>query len=193
MIRNSVHQNEMRSRISLTRLRVENGRTHLVGVINSPTSASGMEVRVYNERLGVIRDIALTTYCTRWHSRFHRIVTCNNETNKPISLMLGNNGLSGKLSESFGSLRSLENIDLSDNDIKGSIPAEIGAIDNLRMLRLSYNQFSSTVPNQFLQLQKLELAHFQSNRLTGEISLNSQYMVGDSSFISDCGVPTGKK
>ena len=117
-------------------------------------------------------------------------VTCSNETNLPIRLDLGTNGLSGTFSTSFGNLRSLESIDLSDNDIKGSIPAAISDFTELQMLRLSYNQFTSSVPSQLLELQNLELAHFQSNRLTGEISLNSQLMMDASSFISDCGVPT---
>jgi hypothetical protein len=41
-----------------------------------------------------------------------------------------------------------------------------------------------------MQLQNLELAHFQSNRLTGVITLRSEFLADDSSFISDCGVPT---
>ena len=119
-------------------------------------------------------------------------VQCSNYTKQVVGLDLGNNGLSGKLSHTFGMLRSLESIDLSDNDIKGPIPSEIGSFDNLKKLRLSYNQFTSTVPSELMQLQKLETAHFQSNRLTGEISLSNQFMIQESSFISDCGVPTGE-
>ncbi|KAL3795399.1 hypothetical protein ACHAWO_002646 [Cyclotella atomus] len=135
------------------------------------------------------------TVSTGWNDQFLEVcawfgVTCNNETKQPIRLELNNNGLSGKLSDTFGALRSLEYIDISDNDIKGSIPSDLGSFENLKTLRLSYNQFSSTIPSQLLQLQNLELAHFQSNRLTGVISLNAELMLDPSSFISDCGVPT---
>lgn len=117
-------------------------------------------------------------------------VECSNETKKPIALNLGSNGLSGTFSDTFGTLSTLEIIDLSDNDIKGSIPPDLGSLENLRMLRLSYNQFISSIPPQLSQLKNLELAHFQSNRLTGEVVVNSQFMIEESSFISDCGVPT---
>lgn len=44
-------------------------------------------------------------------------ITCNSESHV-IRLDLPNNGLSGRLSESLGDLKSLQAIDLSDNDIK---------------------------------------------------------------------------
>ena len=98
----------------------------------------------------------------------------------------------GRLSESLGRLFSLERIDLSDNDIKGSIPDALSRLVNLNTLRLSYNLLTGNLPVQLIQLENLELAHFQSNRLTGEIILNNDLMVDPSSFISDCGVPTGE-
>ena len=63
---------------------------------------------------------------------------------------------------------------------------------NLNTLRLSYNLLTGNLPAQLIQLKNLEIAHFQSNRLTGEIILNNELMTDDSSFISDCGVPTGE-
>ncbi len=53
-----------------------------------------------------------TNYCN-WKG-----VTCDNSTNHVTKLNLTNNGLSGRLSESIGSLTSFELLDLSDNDIK---------------------------------------------------------------------------
>jgi hypothetical protein len=142
-----------------------------------------------------------TDFCS-WYG-----ITCSNETSLPVHLDLGSNGLSGTISKTFGTLRSLEKIDLSDNNIKGTIPADIGGLSNLQSLRLSYNQFTSSIPTELVQLQNIERAHFQSNRLvpvlfyhfplvqslsltqsnrlTGEISLGSRFMIGDSSFISD--------
>ena len=45
-------------------------------------------------------------------------VTCDDKTGKVVMLNMTNNGLSGKLSTSIGSLSSLKVLDLSDNDIK---------------------------------------------------------------------------
>ncbi|KAL3779798.1 LOW QUALITY PROTEIN: hypothetical protein ACHAWO_010026 [Cyclotella atomus] len=125
-------------------------------------------------------------------------ITCSNDTNKPVRLELGNNALSGMLSEGFGELVSLEEIDLSDKfllkmrtlncpmvayffssiDIKCSIPSGISNMENLRVLRLSYNQLTSSIPPEdLIWLNGLELVHFQSNRLTGTLSLSSELMV----------------
>jgi hypothetical protein len=57
------------------------------------------------------------TVSTGWNDQFLEVcawfgVTCNNETKQPIRLELNNNGLSGKLSDTFGALRSLEYIDI---------------------------------------------------------------------------------
>jgi len=120
----------------------------------------------------------------KWHG-----VNCN-ELEQPVELDLKSNGLSGRLSDKLGELFSLEKIDLSDNDIKGSIPDALRRLANLNTLRLSYNLFTGNLPTQLIQLENLELAHFQSNRLTGQIILRNELMIDDSSFISDCGVPT---
>jgi hypothetical protein len=57
------------------------------------------------------------TVSTGWNDQFINVcdwfgVKCNNETKQPTRLELNNNGLSGKLSDTFGVLRSLEYIDL---------------------------------------------------------------------------------
>ena len=53
-----------------------------------------------------------TSHC-HWYG-----VTCDDDTGKVVKLEMTNNGLSGKLSTSVGSLSSLKVLDLSDNDIK---------------------------------------------------------------------------
>ncbi len=52
------------------------------------------------------------SYCD-WHG-----VTCDDDTKNVKELVLSNNGLSGRLSESIGNLSSINKLDLSDNDIK---------------------------------------------------------------------------
>lgn len=53
-----------------------------------------------------------SSYCS-WHG-----VTCDATNTLTEKLNLTNNGLSGKLNESIGDLKSLKILDLSDNDIK---------------------------------------------------------------------------
>ncbi|KAL7465997.1 hypothetical protein ACHAXS_006290, partial [Conticribra weissflogii] len=118
-------------------------------------------------------------------------VTCD-ERNNVVMIELSNNGLSGKLSTSIGNLSSLEVLDLSDNDIKGSIPSDIGRLLNLNRLRLSFNGFTGTAPQDLENLTRLKLAQIHGNRISGTIP-NIRVDKADlkeSSFVSDCGVPT---
>ena len=72
---------------------------------------------------------------------------------------------------------------------QGIIPPEIGLLANLTSLRLSYNSFIGTVPSELEHLNSLALLHLHSNRLIGNLSL-SFLTANESSFISDCGLPT---
>lgn len=117
-------------------------------------------------------------------------IKCSEITGRVLELDLSNNGLSGFLNESVGRITSLRVLDLNDNNLKGLIPSELFLLSSLTSLRLSYNQFSGTVPIQLAHLSNLELVQFHSNWLTGEIHLNSQLRKHNSSFTSDCGVPS---
>jgi hypothetical protein len=118
-------------------------------------------------------------------------VVCDNDTGPVVGLNLTNNGLSGTLSEMLGSLTSLELLDLSDNDLKGSIPSDIGSLLHLKRLRISYNALTGEVPQNISSLEHLELLHLHGNRLTGSMPyVNSWGLTENSSFISDCGVPS---
>ena len=106
------------------------------------------------------------------------------------NLTLRSNGLSGRLSRSIADLRSLKILDLSDNELKGHLPLQIGYMSNLTYLRLSYNAFVGTIPS-LENLNNLSLFHLHGNRLQGSVPyVDKQAMSGDSSFITDCGVPT---
>lgn len=78
------------------------------------------------------------------------------------------------------------------NFLQGNIPTEIGLLSDLSYLRLSYNNLVGTMPMEFQELSQLKTIQLQSNRISGAIplSMNAQLDVGQSTFISGCGVPT---
>ncbi len=74
---------------------------------------------------------------------------------------------------------------------QGSIPTEIDLLFNLKLLRLSYNAFTGTAPEGLGELE-LQLLQLQSNRITGisDALKVSDIEYGNSSFVTDCGVPS---
>mmetsp|Transcript_11263 Transcript_11263/g.23652 ORF Transcript_11263/g.23652 Transcript_11263/m.23652 type:complete len:950 (-) Transcript_11263:56-2905(-) len=124
-------------------------------------------------------------YCEWWG------VTCDDRKNV-INLTLANNGLSGKLSERISYLKELKSLDLSANDMKGSIPSEIGSLSKLKYLRLCYNEFTGQLPSHLGKLQHFQLLHLHDNRFVGTVPSVKLELRGfnESSFISDCGVPS---
>eukprot|EP00985_Skeletonema_marinoi_P021635 scaffold13377_cov117-Skeletonema_marinoi.AAC.6 len=118
-------------------------------------------------------------------------VACD-DMNHVTKLSLSNNGLSGRLSKSIGNLTFMTEMDLSDNDIKASIPTELGKLSNLIYLRLSYNAFTGTVPEGLAEMKGLQLLQLQSNRITKmpTIPRLNDFIHGQSTFVTDCGVPS---
>ncbi|KAK1733561.1 leucine-rich repeat protein [Skeletonema marinoi] len=118
-------------------------------------------------------------------------VACD-DMNHVTKLSLSNNGLSGRLSKSIGNLTFMTEMDLSDNDIKASIPTELGKLSNLIYLRLSYNAFTGTVPEGLAEMKGLQLLQLQSNRITKMpiIPRLDDFIHGQSTFVTDCGVPS---
>ena len=94
----------------------------------------------------------------------------------------------------FKYLLNIDIVDLTSiSMLQGTIPQSLGNLSKLERLRLSFNAFVGRVPTAFGNLSKLELIQLQGNRLEGEvpISLNVyKTSFQESSFISDCGVPT---
>jgi len=81
----------------------------------------------------------------------------------------------------------------SQLDSQGSIPAEIGMLKNLTYLRLSYNAFTGAAPEGLREMkEQLQLLQLQSNRITQMPNIprfdNSIFV--QSTFVTDCGVPT---
>jgi hypothetical protein len=75
---------------------------------------------------------------------------------------------------------------------QGSIPAEIDRLSNLTYLRLSYNAFTGTAPEGLGEMKGLQLLQLQSNRITEMpiIQRLDNSIHGQSTFVTDCGVPS---
>ena len=132
------------------------------------------------------------TYSDNWmneyddHCLWHGIACKDNNV---ISIKLGNDGLSGRISDSIGDLAFLTWLDMSDNDLGGTLPSSIGKLSNLTHLRLSHNSLIGTIP-QMRELKLLELVHFHSNRFEGSVPTLTHDWHNASSFVTDCGLPT---
>eukprot|EP00984_Skeletonema_dohrnii_P027847 scaffold17539_cov76-Skeletonema_dohrnii-CCMP3373.AAC.2 len=112
------------------------------------------------------------TYTTNWLDENANYcswqgVTCD-EAGHVTELVLANNSLSGRLSESIGNLTFIEVLDLSDNDMKGSIPTDIG-LPKLRQFDMSSNALSGSLPEWFNNLPQLRRFDMSSNALSGEL------------------------
>ena len=116
-------------------------------------------------------------------------VVCNTE-GQVISLILGNNSLSGRISDAIGNLIGLEILDLHDNNLKKSIPSTIGNLLNLSSLVLSFNDLTGKIPSEISNLSKLELLHVHANRFTGTVPQLKLKGENYSSIIADCGNPS---
>ncbi|KAJ3073290.1 hypothetical protein HDU98_001840 [Podochytrium sp. JEL0797] len=68
--------------------------------------------------------------------------------------MVGNN-FTGVIPASIGMLKKLKELDLSSNCLEGPIPEELGECRNLEDLDLSCNQFGGTLPCVLMKLAKL--------------------------------------
>eukprot|EP00984_Skeletonema_dohrnii_P035197 scaffold34668_cov189-Skeletonema_dohrnii-CCMP3373.AAC.4 len=77
-------------------------------------------------------------------------------------------------------------------NLQASIPTELGKLSNLIYLRLSYNAFTGTVPEGLAEMKGLQLLQLQSNRITKIpiIPRLDDIIHGQSTFVTDCGVPS---
>ncbi|KAL9463872.1 hypothetical protein AB3S75_001633 [Citrus x aurantiifolia] len=96
-------------------------------------------------------------------------VTCRN--GNVISLTLGSNGFSGKISPSIAKLKFLASLELQDNDLSGTLPDFLGSMTHLQSLNLANNKFSGSIPATWSQLANLKHLDLSSNNLTGRIPM----------------------
>lgn len=96
-------------------------------------------------------------------------VTCRN--GNVISLTLGSNGFSGKISPSIAKLKFLASLELQENDLSGTLPDFLGSMTHLQSLNLANNKFSGSIPATWSQLANLKHLDLSSNNLTGRIPM----------------------
>ncbi|KAB1671207.1 hypothetical protein, partial [Gossypium barbadense] len=84
-----------------------------------------------------------------------------------LQLFMQKNSFHGTIPQSFASLRSLENLDLSNNNLSGTIPPELQKLPFLVRLNLSFNQLEDTYSALLsdLRLLSLLLAWFSAKAL----------------------------
>nr|QEZ88181.1 disease resistance family protein /LRR family protein 2 [Populus tomentosa] len=85
-------------------------------------------------------------------------------------LFLGNNNLTGELSQLFGCVESsLEILRLDGNQLHGSLP-DITRFTSMRVLGLSQNQLNGSLPKRFSQRSELVSLYLNDNQLTGSLT-----------------------
>ena len=84
-------------------------------------------------------------------------------------LELGDNGLTGSIPSTLGSLANLERLNLSSNELSGPIPIALGRLANLFFLNLSRNELSGSVPPWLGDMSSLLALYLSGNELTGGI------------------------
>ncbi|KAF8658109.1 hypothetical protein HU200_059575 [Digitaria exilis] len=82
---------------------------------------------------------------------------------------LGENRLSGNISDSICDGKGLTYLELDNNHLTGNIPSELGKCKNLSLLNLASNNLQGTVPDAISSLDKLVVLELQDNSLSGPI------------------------
>ena len=84
-------------------------------------------------------------------------------------LVLGDNGLEGRIPSDIGDLSRLTDLQLNQDALTGPIPPEIGKLAELRSLSLWGNHLTGAIPPEIGALSNLRILWLSSNRLTGPI------------------------
>ncbi len=84
-------------------------------------------------------------------------------------LLLGDNGLEGRIPSELGDLSRLTDLQLNQDAIAGPIPPELGKLAELRILSLWGNHLTGAIPPEIGALSNLTILWLSSNRLTGPI------------------------
>ncbi|XP_066344489.1 leucine-rich repeat receptor-like kinase protein THICK TASSEL DWARF1 [Miscanthus floridulus] len=84
-------------------------------------------------------------------------------------LMLGNNGIGGRIPAAIGNLPALQTLSLESNNFLGPLPPEIGRLRNLTRLNASGNALAGGIPRELMGCGSLGAIDLSRNGLTGEI------------------------
>uniref|UniRef100_A0A1J3H1A0 Putative LRR receptor-like serine/threonine-protein kinase n=1 Tax=Noccaea caerulescens TaxID=107243 RepID=A0A1J3H1A0_NOCCA len=122
---------------------------------------------IVDDPLSVLRSWSYQdeTPCS-WHG-----VTCDESSKQVTVLSLPSSNLSGTLPSNFGSLVSLQRLDLSNNSINGSFPLSLLNATELRFLDLSSNYISGKLPASFGAFSKLNVLNLSDNAFVGELPM----------------------
>jgi len=98
-------------------------------------------------------------------------ITCDAGSTTVTGISLSNNGLTGTIPASLGSLANLEDLSLAENSLTGAIPAELSNLSNLATLWLHYNKLTGPIPLPVLpgDLPNLIDLNLAANQLSGAI------------------------
>lgn len=109
------------------------------------------------------------------------------------SLYLQDNALTGIIPDSLGSLSDLRELDLKGNQLSGSIPQSLGSLTRLRELDLEDNQLSGSIPSTLGNLTNLQILLLYNNHLSGcyPASLTALCGIQAKNFSSNAGLPDG--
>ncbi|WP_428273460.1 Ig-like domain-containing protein [Candidatus Palauibacter sp.] len=84
-------------------------------------------------------------------------------------LVLGDNGLEGRIPPEIGDLSRLTDLQLNQDALTGPIPPEIGKLAELRILSLWGNDLTGPIPPEIGALSNLSVLWLGANSLTGPI------------------------
>ncbi|KAF7111738.1 hypothetical protein CFC21_111715 [Triticum aestivum] len=84
-------------------------------------------------------------------------------------LLLGNNGIGGRIPAAIGNLPALQTLSLECNNFSGELPPEIGRLRNLSRLNVSGNHLTGAIPQELTRCASLAAVDVSRNRLTGAI------------------------
>uniref|UniRef100_A0A0E0LFR1 non-specific serine/threonine protein kinase n=2 Tax=Oryza punctata TaxID=4537 RepID=A0A0E0LFR1_ORYPU len=84
-------------------------------------------------------------------------------------LLLGNNGIGGRIPPAIGNLPALQTLSLESNNFSGALPPEIGNLKNLSRLNVSGNALTGSIPDELIRCPSLAAIDLSRNGLSGEI------------------------
>ncbi|CAN4097976.1 unnamed protein product [Withania somnifera] len=94
-------------------------------------------------------------------------VSCDKYTGLVIKISLDNKSLSGVISPSIFSLKSLTSLVLPSNSLSGKLPSELTNSTSLKVLNVTENNMNGTIPD-LSKLTNLEVLDLSINYFSGE-------------------------
>ncbi|KAF9608543.1 hypothetical protein IFM89_009909 [Coptis chinensis] len=95
-------------------------------------------------------------------------ITCDPVSHLVTKIYLENESLSGEISPSISSLKSLSSLVLASNSISGSLPFQLIECSNLQVLNLTGNDLTGTIPD-FSSLKNLQILDLSVNYFSGPV------------------------